>query len=445
MACQNENSITLFFPNSGIHISTEESDIRAERRSYSVGTFRVPEPAAMLVSEKVPDGSPVEVRVGEHVSRLMMYHGDSLSFERTLHDEDVADIELVDPVRILERGSITKRFSDVTLDTVIQYIFDQIKDPNNVLHGYRYSEGATGDEDRIASGLYGELVQGIQTSGIPYGSEVTSFMDGVGDVLGEKLRDETYSGFIFTNITPLEAFNRVVKEFEVDYWVDRDGIINIGLQGAIGQIVGVINGTDELKLSRYAVTNDPDKVNSVYVESDGDALASNRDRGTSGQYDGLRLMAEATDPTIQGHQQVAETEKSVSGLDKLEDIAVRQLIRVRMEQTNGSIEINATASEGNETLAHLDVGDVLSVGDQVNIACDRDLITGPFLVNGIDHKDNPRQGWTISLDVARIPVLSSIETRTVVYDPKADKKYSDLDQFDEDPENLLGPDFGRYL
>lgn len=444
MACKQEDSISLYFPNSGIHIAPMESNVRDKRRKYAVGEFRVPRTAGELVAERVPDGSPVDVQVGGITSRRMMYHGESLTFERTLDKTAVADIQLVDPVRIFERGTLTKRFSEVTLDTVVQYIMKQLRDEYNVIRGHAYTEGVDGFEERDSSSLYGRIHQAAEQSDIPYSDEIVNFFDSTNDKLEGFVYNETYSGFIFTDVSPLEALNEVANEFELDYWVDREGVLTLGLDGSVGQVVGVVDGTNALKLQRYAVTSNPNKINSVYVENGDLIMTPNLGRLNHPDHGGLRLMAEATDPTIPGDQLQAETEKGVNTLDDLEDIAERQLIRETMDQANGSMEINALASEDNETLAHLDIGDVISIGDQVNIACDKDLITGPFIVQGLDHKSNPRQGWSISLEVARIPNTHAIETRSFVYDPNQDKRYDDLEHFrEENPD--AGSDFGRAL
>lgn len=433
MTCKPRDSISLYFPNSGIEVAPTESDIRDKRRKYAAGEFRLPRKAGDLVVESVPDGSPVEVRIGGKPARRMLYRGDSLTYERTMDGTDVADVMLYDPTRILQKGSITKRFRDVSLRTVVEYIYDQVDDRYGVLRGLKFEEPDEADQVREVRGFAGGTEFLLKDTDIPYAQEGARFIDQAFESLNSQLHYETFTGFEFISETPLEALNKTVQEFAVEYWVDIDGILHIGLSGVGSQVVAVKADSEAIKLSRYAVTTDPDQINSVYLEGTYRFLEANTNRGSAGaNEDGIIAMAEVTDPTSSGTQLTGEVERGLTTLKALEDAATRQLIQEMTSRANGSIEVNALASEDKEALRKLDIGDIFLIDDSISLRCDDELMTGPFLVTGIDHKSNDRQGWTISLDVSRIPNLSELEKRSVIYVPSKNKTYESFEHFAED-------------
>lgn len=443
MVCEHaEKSISIYFPNSGIEISPYESDIRDRRRKFAVGKFEISREAGELLSENVPDDSPAIVRIGGTDSRRLRYTKDGLNFERTLHDEDIAELTLDDATKVLTRGSITKNFRDVTLRTVVRYILNQSDDPYDIITSMEYISGANPDRRdaplspfNIGDAPSGPSFSPILESDIPHLSDAAAWLEQGYRNVQEGLFGDVYTGFIFNEVTPLEALRRVMDEFELDWWVTTDGVLKIGIDGTVGQIIGVVDDNDTITLSRYAITTDPDTVRSVTFEGPYIPLPS-RERALSTTPERaskeLLPISEAVNTESSGSETIRRGFKSgIGSLEELENKAERALLRATMQSTSGSIEINALASEDTDALARLTIGDLISIGEGVDLACNKNLVTGVFVVTGLDHKSNSRTGWTISLEVSKILTDDQIETRSVFYDPQADKQYDSIEHYKE--------------
>jgi hypothetical protein len=455
--CKGDTSrARIEFPAVGVEVFAHEADIRRERRKFAVAEMRISRAAGELIAGKVPDFSVANVYIGDELAHRMMYAGDSLEFETTLSENDVADLVLKDAGKILNRGSITERYGNIQLDTIIEDILQKRNDPHDVIVDYEFVSPSDITEGLVLSGSIADVTGGDDS---PFFAEVDpdlggnltltrtidSFFGFLDEHLGTKFTADSYTGFDFENETPLSALNTALNEFELDWWVTNEGVLRIGFDGTAGQIAGIVGGQNQITLNKYAITSDPDQVNAVYVEGPQRAII---DRGSSASAADmntgpvLQMLAEAKDPSREGSLKAIEVERNVQSLQELEEIAIRQLTRETLDQASGSVTINGLASEDKPAVARLDVGDILSIDESVNVRCGRALITGDFLVRGVHQRLNEQRGWIANVEVAQIPDMSEVVSRSVYYDPEKDKEYESLEQYRNETNDSAGGTFG---
>lgn len=437
----NPGAIALEFPTTGVEVAPFEADIRRDQRKYAYGNFRMAEPAGDLVAEEVDDWSLVYVWIDDTRGYRFLYRRENLTYKRDLYDQDIVELELLDPAKVLANGTITKNFDTAYLGDIVDYILKQYDDPDDVITDYEFITSGDRDMYRYAAEdifvpleylatLAGEEPPVGQDFFEWLGQRNLSIVDTVDEVLGTNMTGGITGGFNWERETPLAAFHEVMNEFELDWWVTPDGVLKIGIDGSYGQIIGVAGShKNNFVISKYGVTSNPDLVSGVLLE--GPAIAYRQDNGGY-EYDVLRAIAEVNDTSADGRRVAASIQKNVESLDELEGMAKRQLTREVMSQASGSLEINGLASERSDVLSMLDVGDVLVLDDSINVSCDRELVTGNYLIQGVQHKHNSREGWIVNVEVASIPDSDNFDVRSVYYDPETDKNYDSMEEYREE-------------
>jgi len=457
--CDLSESITLEFLSSGIKIQPYTADIRARRRNYAHGNFELSEEAGELVAEELVDAEPVLVKFGGVPARRMYAPSDAVTFERDLGGFVKAELTLLDARKVMSRGTFSKAWSAVSFGDAIEYIMNEVDDPEGVITSYGFVSKE--DSDEVRRRLLGEnqALEDVQEGGskirfsVPGGGGIVTASEEVSTRILrfidqntglDTLSDDVFAGFDFDKVTPLEAMAQVTREFEENWWVEPDGSLYIGTDGTRGQVVGTVAGNNSIALSRYSVTSDANRTNTVQVSGPYNATLeldeSNTWLNAIDAGDKLRakkniqLIAEATDPTIEGSAYAAppSEQKTQTTPEALERGALGLLSQRMMDQNSGSIAVNGLASSNVEGLAKLDIGDHIVIDDTIETRCDKDVLVGPFLVTSVQHRVNDRQGWHIELRVTRVPDYDSIETRSVFYDPTTDTAYEDLEAFQND-------------
>lgn len=448
-SCKGEVSrARIEFPATGVEVFAHEADIRRQRRKFAVAEFRLSRAAGELISETIPSNSVANVYIGDTLAHRMLYPGDSLQFETTLSENDVADLTLQDAGKVLAEGSMTATYGEVQLGTIIEDILSNREDKYNVIVDYEFVSPSNIRDGLVLSGSIADITGGddspffgafLQSGNLTLTETIDSFFGFADEHLGTEFTSDSYTGFDFDAVTPLEALNTALNEFELDWWVNNDGILQIGFDGTAGQIAGIVGGNDQIKLNKYAITSDPDRVNAVHVEGPQRAVIDSGSMASASDMeffeDQLQMLAEAEDPTSEGSLVSINVERNVDSLKELEEIAIRQLTRYVMDQDSGSITINGLASEDKPAVARLDVGDIISVDESVNVRCGRALITGDFIVRGVHHKLSPTRGWIANTELTRIPDMSEVRSRSVFYDPDEDKEYESLRQYTQENES----------
>lgn len=421
-SCGPQDGITIEFPQSGVEIRPTDVDLRIRRRHYARGQFEATEEAGKLVDETTVEDPAAVVKVDGEAGHRMYLPEDGISFEKNLHEDTIAHIPLLDARKILDRGSVEKRFTgtDATVDDAVRYIINQPRDPGNVITGYQWVHP---DNGRFA--VRGDNVPGAEVVGLrePLSTQVEeskiSDVEAFGDFDGE---------------SPKEALEHILDLFATNWWVEDNGVLYIGIDATRGQVVGTAAGDNELALSRYTVTRSAKTVNAVQLRGPID-IETHTTPGPGGQLGeitegtGLRLIAEAKASQIDGSLLIKEEEVDIPSPGELERAAKRTLYQEVMDDISGSMEINGLASRNIPAIRELGPGDHIFVDDSIETECNQDVETGMFMVTDVHHRANARRGWDIVVSVTRVLDPGSVETTSVFYDPETDKDYETLEAY----------------
>lgn len=425
MTCGRDSGITIELPRHGVEVRPKETDLRMKQRHYARGEFVMTEAAGQLVAETHNELTLAFLKIDGEVAHRMVLIGDAVSFNESLEETTVASVSLQDGRKVLATESVEKSFKDVDAEEVMDYLFDKRRDPENVITGYNFINPGDGEITATTSwffesdgGILDQEPGQVNLDLDPFGLG-TQIVDHLGFLDEESLGAYTFD---FEGETVLEAMQQVMDDFELNWWVDNDGVIQIGPEGAKGQAVAKASGDNKIALSRYTVTQDTKTTNAVQVNvpvvniNDAQAYSSVNVNAT-------QAIAESRAPGIDGSLFIISPDRSFSSLSHLERVASRRLYREVMDDTSGSMVINGLASSDIEALRNLDVGDFFGVEAGVEADCNQNVITGLFMVTSVHHKAGPRKGWEITIEVGRVPNPANLQTNSVLYDALEDKEY----------------------
>lgn len=426
--CGLSDGVTIEFPNTGIEVRPRDADVRAQRRNFVMSKFELPEAAAKLVAKYVPKGDYAYIRFDGTIARRVYRPPDAIQFKEDLQETTYGELTLKDPRYVLNRGNVTKYWDTATLGDIVDYIMDQVVDPHGVVTDYRFMTPELRERERIAAFDYPSPF-GVLDVANRIADALVGFGGDVGEWLGEDMSSLRTSTIDLEDVSPLEALQRVMDDFSMDWWVDEDGVLWIGPNVANGQVMGTVAGDNNIALKDYSITRVPEATSSVQVT--GPLKNSGDIPGTSYAVSegGLQVIAEAKAPGLEGAPMALETERRVTEPEDLESMAALALMQEMMDDVEGSLTINGLASRETEVLARLDIGDVLYVDDSIETECNQNVTTGLFMVNSLQHRANERRGWEITMRVGRIIDPDALRLRSVIYDPATDTAYSDLDAF----------------
>lgn len=429
MACDKADAgITIELPRHDVEISPISSDIRMRKRNYMHAQFEVSEAAGKLLSEEHTSYTQSRINMqGEPAKRMVMLD-DAVTFNRSLDGKTVANVELQDARKVLLNGTVEKSFKDVDAQEIIEYLLGQYEDPYIVIDGYNFINPGDADITATTSWFF-ESEAGADTDELnvdidPFGLG-TAIVDTLGFIDAESAGAYTFD---FNGETVLEAMQEVMDDFGLSWWVDIDGILQIGPDGGSGQAVAKASGDNNIALARYTVTQDTKTTNAVQINvpvvniNDARAYSSMNVHAT-------QAIAESKAPELDGSLHIVSPDRSFASLSQLERVATRTLFREVMEDMSGSMVINGLASSDKEAIRNLDVGDYFVVDNGVEGDCNEDVITGLFMVTSVHHKASPRNGWEITIEVAAIPNPKNLVTNSVLYDATEDKEYESFDAY----------------
>lgn len=420
MVCETPRGITIEFPAQGIEVYPIESDIRAQKRNYIRAQFRLPEAAARLVSEEVEDWTVAFIKVyGERTQRTVV-PPEPLEFRHTLDEKTVGVLDLHDPRNILNRTTMNKTYDGANIDDMIEDILDRRQDEDGVITGFS---------------IMGEDAQGWEASTILH----------LDDAVNEPVRflqeewDRTFNisewgekpGGLDVSGTLTEAMAQLADQFEADWWVGIGGTVYFGVREALGSVYDVGGLSSDVVLSRYSVTSTANTVSAVRLWS-----TPVRDDFQESGITRNRIIAVAHTDAIDGGMLSVDEDKGLDTAEELEHAAGRRLIRESIDDTSGSMEIDAIGTENNDLVRHIDVGDYVLVGEDVGVECEREVYTGLFIVQDVHHRANSRTGWTINLTVSQTISPGDIEYDSVFYDAFHDREYDTFEDFHADHPDL---------
>jgi hypothetical protein len=443
MTCGLPDGIEVHFPESGVRIEPLSLKFNRKRRNYAYAELELGKGVGERVAQNVENGEYAYLLFnGTRAHRLFMQEN-ALEFDYNL-DEDVrASLTLYDARKVLERGNVQQSFSRTSFDNVVDEVLSARSDPHGVITGYEFVNEETAE---ITLRTRGSQTAGDQIPNVGF-RPVDNITEGAHDFADTQIRrtsdwiagtfnldndsDQTFPGFDFDNITPMKALEQVVREFGVNWWVDLEGTVWFGMDGTRGNLITKQADGTQIKLSRYSITEASNLVSTVAVSGPLTTLNKIGDRSQSasnqiaksGQYDNIRVIAEAEATDIDGGVLSVNPTSPVETMSELENMAGRILIQKIMEGANGSVEINGFASQAKSAIGLMDIGDHFIIDSVIEERCASEYITGRFLVTGVNHNIHPRRGWQSTVEVVRQPDPSALEFRAVFYDPLTDKNY----------------------
>lgn len=437
MVCSLPEGITLEFEQSGVIIDVEELDYRAEARNFGYASARVSERAGTVISENAFDREPCLLKFNGNIASRLMLPENGIEFTKSLDERTVANVELRDARYIMDSNVIDKEYEEFTLENVVQDILSERDDPHDVIIGYNFIDGSERNIERqsTVNKLY-EASESVREPGnffynplLQYSIESSRwFLQDVADNFIDTISGIS-NAIVFDEITPMRAMQKVMNKVSLSWWIDNSGVMQIGVDGAIGTIVGILNGENDIPLIRYSVTEPARRVDTVSVAASADVSDDILLQPGTTQANQLAVLGEATTTEFDG----TSVSINIDGRhtpEKVENVAERVLYNKTITDIAGSLVINGLATKDPEMLATLDIGDYLIVDESIGEKCkDSDVTTGLMLVKSVNHRINRRQGWRVTVSVSRMPRPTEIYSNSVYYDASEDKEYETLDAY----------------
>lgn len=443
MTCGPHDGITIELPRHGVEVRPLETDLRMRRRHYSRAQFKLQEEAGRLLARYSESKTLAYIKVDGEPAHRMMIPQDGITFERDLNDTVICNLDLLDARKVLAQGSVEKSFKDVDAERIVRYLLEQRHDPEGLIQGYEFVREGDAEITATTSFFFISEPYSLSEAGdddAEFNPDFDLDPFGLGtrivDHLGWAERLGAYT-FDFEGETILSAFEEAMNQFGLNWWVEDDGTLYIGPDGSRGQILSSRSGGNEVALSRYTVTTNAKVTNAVQLhatvmqreEVTAEDVQS-QNRVAKPEKKSTRAIAEAYAPEITGDLMIKESSQSFDSLAELEDAATRHLYQEVMDDTSGSLEINGLASTNIEGIRDLDVGDYFIAGPGIEDDCNREVITGMFLVTSVHHRAGPRKGWQIGVEVTRIPNPERLRSVSTFYDPQTDRNYESLRTYD---------------
>ena len=430
MSCGLPGGLEVHFLDSGVRLEPYGIDSRSEKGMYDYAKVHISKKAGEVVAANTSTGEPVHVLVGGTVHGRYVLPQNSLSI-----GTDDTKMELYDAEKILTSGAISKTFHQATLDEVVGYIFERVDDPYGVLTDYSLvrdtglPEYAVSVKQNITEWFFNEDYDPDEYTGL-LGTvrDIETTMLSWLELL--PLIDLDNYEISLEEATPKEAMDAVADTFGIEYWVDREGVLWVGIPTFrptrdIG-ITSDDHGNEPYALSDYNVTLGDTPVKTVVVRG---KTRWYKDRNGSGENDGAHLYPQAIVSTeLDDGLITADPEPlNLQSLAAIEYAAQTRFVNEWTEYKSGNIILNGLASQKQQELATLDVGSLLAVTPSFLEHCDRPGEGGLFTVRRVQHTINRRRGWKVTVEVAGIP--ESLTVKSNLVDRQDGTTYPDYDSF----------------
>lgn len=426
MTCGLSEGAELHFLASGIRVIPYRATIQVNKHELSHARVKLSREAGELVDGYHRKHEPVEIKVdGEVIGRFYIPN------QAVNLDGEDAWLKLYDPRKILEHGSINRYYDKISAQDIIEDIYDELEDPYGVITDIRFAQESIRDEisedfrhtyDILVDDNF-ELLEKADLWVLRTVNKYTGW-------LGEE------GGFDFEDVSPAEALKMVMDEFEVESWVDHNGVLWLGAPEMDAKLYAAAPG--ELAVSEYNITELMTQTRGVKIEGPYTVVWQDSRRsmwglvGASGLNidDHLRAVGMAT-IGYSGDIITETIDKNVNSLEALEDIAARTLRRRLFEDRNGNLVINGDLSDpSDEPLQHITIGDLVALVPPPDRECQEKIDEGLFLVTGVTHELHPADGWTVTIRVGQLP-NREIRTRSWLFDPTTEVRYSSADDYIE--------------
>lgn len=418
-ACDLANGVEIEFSNRGLRLRPYELTTRAERHKFSYARAKISIEAANLIEDYNAYKEPVLVKIGGVTHHRYYVPDDGITF-----GEQQAWIELIDPLRILEEENIEDSYDSISLQDIVTDIFNERNDPNGLLTGVEVVNSQV-------AGQYSRTLDGdLRRRGVPGPMAwAWAHLSRLGSIFDSAEIEE--GGFFFDDVTLYDALADVEEEYGVISWVDKQGVLCIGLPE-----LRTVNG--------IAVFGDPDidtvNISGYNVGTSRNSLVYLQGRSTPFSYlngnvhphtkikDATYFVAEAKIDGEDGNHGSLDEPVRVRNQDEIESVVRRKFVEAYMRHNSGNIEFNGLSSEDQESLAKLDVGDLIGVAPEINHVCGQGIEGGQFIANKVTHNINARVGWQITVSVSR--TAPEPEVNSWIYDPATDTAYERLEDLE---------------
>jgi hypothetical protein len=431
MACD-LSATTVRFTKSQINITPYSLDVRQSRQEEN--TFdhiqaTISKKAGDAVLDNHIENEPVEILMGESSSKL--YRG-WFTFDALSHGESQSVLEIKDPRKILMRGYIDKEWGQITLRKLVNYIFLQRDDPQNVITDVEF---ASPDVDlsklqiEDPTDWYGIDVQRTPEGATEWSSGLVNFMEetnpaGSGD-----------GNFDFREETPHSALLEACNIWETSFWIRPDGTLVIGGPELETTVYSGGRGPKNWHISNWNLPEIATPLKAVVVKGKMDQKGG-KDGNAEEFWNVITDKKKFQTRAAGGFLNDDNLEETIILNDKrpttdpkvLRSMALRAFYEHYTQNNRGSITINANVD--NEIPPSQYAG--LTVGDKIipnNIGSDCDKINpGLFDIHSIQHDINGKEGWKITLDVSRSIVdADRLETAFWYYDPTETAEFAGED------------------
>lgn len=420
--CVLSNGVKIEFENQGIIIRPYEISTRSERHKFVYARAKISREAADLIQEKDAFYNPVFIKMGD-VAHDRYYVPD----DGIIYGDQQAWVEFVDPLKILENETIEGSYHSVQLGDIVSDILEARNDPNGLITGVEIV-------DSDAASQYSETMRGeLGRYGVPdLLARGWAALSKIGAYFQRVEIEE--GGFLFEDDTSLyDALSQVEDEYGVISWVDLDGVLSIGFPELKStNAIGIYGdpSIDDVNISGYNVSRLENSLSSLEGRSTPFSYLNGKVHPHTTAQDATYFIAKAEIPQLENNNRSLNNPVRVNNQEELESVVQRKFIDMFMNHNSGNIEFNGLASNNQDSLARLTVGDLIGVEPEIKRVCNRGIDGGAFVATQVQHKVNARVGWQITVSVSRLPP-DDLRIISRVYDPSTQSLYKDLDDFEE--------------
>ena len=428
MACELSNG-ELVFDSSGIRVQPREVTIESSKTRFSHARVKISRKAGELIRDRADFGEPCFLKIAGYEQDRYYLAEDAVKLQNS-----EAWVTLYDGMKVLDSGAISRHFHDVTLETVVDYIFERKDDPYNVVtevvhpdleepivvQNFRGETLGQDDEDNRLRDRIGDAIAETVIGAMQWYSEAST---------GAEANDTSIG---FREDTVLSAIQKVEQQFMVEFWLDARGRLHYKPASIVPTNAFVIGASERaIRIKEYNVVTRSGKINRVRLMGEYRFL-NPAPAGSNIPFRevsmGMYAYAEAWVPGMDGTTDAPEDAVNIHEPVPLEYAARRRLLSHFMQHKSGNIVINSAASTEKRGLAKISVGDTILTLDEIEDFCNRDVETGLFVVRGVTHRVNPRQGWETIVEVSGVPG-GRIEQRSWLLDPEDNTTYEDIEDF----------------
>lgn len=429
MGCDLSNFI-IHFKESQIKIRPYTIEIRRSRQSdkkFDHVQAKMPREAGQKIIDDHIEREPIEIIADSDGNKI--YRGFYKAEGAELGRND-AILEVSDPRRILTTGAIDKEWNKITLEKVVNYIYDRKQDPHDVITGIRF------DEDDIDTEKTQHLFEDddYNTEGNEQNGEP---MYGLLDSMKEVLPHHDGDGnFDFREESPYSALLEVTNLWETKFWVEQNGTLVIGHPDISATVYPAGRGRQNWHISEWSLPANPTPLKAVVLKGKMDQKGG-KDNDleelwnivTDKKKFETRAAAGFLDDDSLEQVVVLDGKKQTTDPKVLKRMARAAFFEHHTMNNKGSITINPMVD--NEVpisdYAGMDIGDKLFVNNY-KTECDNHLKEGLYGVSQITHEIDGKNGWRIKLSVNKaITKSESIKERFWYFDP------TDSDMADNNP------------